>query len=78
MVVVVWDHLRGVVVRHVSADVTLGIIGLRWRGGPSCAVECMALGRRRVRRWRISAAVRGPIVVGGFDAHWSGWYAVGE
>lgn len=79
LVVAVGDHLRGVIIRHVSADMTLGIIRLG-RRRPSRAVELAVILRHLGwrRRRRIAATVRGAIVVGGLDTHWRGWCAEGE
>lgn len=80
LVVAVGDHLRGVIIRHVSADMALGIIRLGRRRRPSRAVELAVilryLGWRRMRR--IAATVRGAIFVGGLDTHWRRRCAVGE
>jgi hypothetical protein len=78
LVVAVGDHLRGVIIRHVSADMTLGIIRLGRRRRPPRAVELAVILRhlgwwRRMRR--IAATVRGAIVVGGLDTHWRRWCA---
>lgn len=68
LVVAVGNHLAAVVVRHIAADVALGVGG-RGRlvaAGPG-AVECALVLRLR---WAVTTRIRLVVLFGGIYTHW--------